>query len=529
MRIDDRLKTAITQPIVDQHDRIVRWRQLIDLLARLPIEHDEALADAAFALVEREAPVIPEPVRAASARNIANFPIDVRIAALFARDRLTVAAPVLASANLSATEWHEISRDCSAEVANFIRALVQGIHEPPAPEDFTLPPTPAPSPPVGVDDQPSISQMVARIEQLRSRRETTAGTDKLEGPSHTAQAGSYQRVVDQPHEVGERLFRWESDADGRISWVDGAPRAALIGQPLSASSPDPVAGRALEAREPFAGAALHLDTPVVAGEWRLSGIPAFSPTDGHFLGYRGVAQRFDSELRPAEPGRKGVPRADGLRDLDALRETIHEIRTPLNAIIGFAEIIDGQYLGPAHRNYRRRAAEIVAQARMLLEAVQDLDAAARVQGDQETAQTCRLIDAMRQVRVELEQAAIRNDASLSISMPEPDDRCAVSEDLTVRLLRRFLGSVLASAGTGDRLQVTTARSDGRTTIGVTRPLSTRSLSATAIVEPSFVVEGGSDQMLGLGFALRLVRGLARMVGGDLSIGDSELLLSLPTP
>jgi signal transduction histidine kinase len=55
-------------------------------------------------------------------------------------------------------------------------------------------------------------------------------------------------------------------------------------------------------------------------------------------------------------------------DAEALRETIHEIKTPLNAIIGFAEIIDGQYLGPAHRNYRQRAAEIVAQARMLLAA-----------------------------------------------------------------------------------------------------------------------------------------------------------------
>ena len=66
-------------------------------------------------------------------------------------------------------------------------------------------------------------------------------------------------------------------------------------------------------------------------------------------------------------------------DAEALRETIHEIKTPLNAIIGFAEIIDGQYLGPAHRNYRLRAAEIVAQARTLLAAIEDLDFAARLQ------------------------------------------------------------------------------------------------------------------------------------------------------
>ena len=70
--------------------------------------------------------------------------------------------------------------------------------------------------------------------------------------------------------------------------------------------------------------------------------------------------------------------SDLLADPDSLRELVHEIKTPLNAIIGFAEIIDGQYLGPADRRYRERAAEIVAQARLLLTAIDDLDFAAKV-------------------------------------------------------------------------------------------------------------------------------------------------------
>ena len=67
-----------------------------------------------------------------------------------------------------------------------------------------------------------------------------------------------------------------------------------------------------------------------------------------------------------------------LTDPDSLRELVHEIKTPLNAIIGFAEIIEGQYLGPADRGYRDRAAEIVRQARLLLAAIDDLDFAAKV-------------------------------------------------------------------------------------------------------------------------------------------------------
>ena len=87
-----------------------------------------------------------------------------------------------------------------------------------------------------------------------------------------------------------------------------------------------------------------------AGSWKISGVPAFEPADGRFAGYRGVALR---EVPPA-----GTVAADAfpdvLADPDSLRELVHEIKTPLNAIIGFAEIIEGQYLGPADRGYRDR-------------------------------------------------------------------------------------------------------------------------------------------------------------------------------
>ena len=44
---------------------------------------------------------------------------------------------------------------------------------------------------------------------------------------------------------------------------------------------------------------------------------------------------------------------------------MHEIKTPLTAIIGFAEIIDGEMFGPAGERYRGRAGEIVSEARRL--------------------------------------------------------------------------------------------------------------------------------------------------------------------
>ena len=114
--------------------------------------------------------------------------------------------------------------------------------------------------------------------------------------------------------------------------------------------------RAFARRAPFRDASLALpDVGVVAGRWLISGVPAFAQGDGRFVGYRGIARRAEALADSVVAVRPGP------LDPAALRELVHEIKTPLNAIIGFAEIIDGQYLGPAQSGYRARAAEIVVR------------------------------------------------------------------------------------------------------------------------------------------------------------------------
>lgn len=534
MRFDDRLKTVMMQPVVDDHDRIVRWRQLVDLLARLPDMHDEALADAAFAMVEREAPAIPEAVRAASARNVAAYPLETRIVALFARDKLSVAAPVLAGANLSAVEWHEVGRDSSPDVASFILTLSRGGVTSSSPLGQAEPASTAPPvPPLVVEEDdatPSISQMVARIELLRTRREGRdsdfheVARQMPVGPSQT------RKTLPPVVEAGDHSpFRWESDSDGWINWVEGVPRGAFVGQSLAEVSEGLQSGRALAEREPFADAVMTMEHPTIAGEWRLSGIPAFSPVDGRFLGYRGIARKPALIRPPHDRTSHHSGRRPRTRDLEVLRETIHEIKTPLNAIIGFAEIIDGQYLGPAHRNYRQRAAEIVTQARMLLEAVQDLDLAARIQsGSQDGHGTSRVLDVFRALQGELEQSALRVGATLSIVPPSHDDRFKLPADMASRMLKRFLSSVINAAMPGERLVVTADWQPNKVDVAVSRPSASAHLSSSSLLDPSLGADGGKGDLLGLGFAFRLVRGLVRLVEGDLVIEDSRFVLSLPS-
>ena len=129
-------------------------------------------------------------------------------------------------------------------------------------------------------------------------------------------------------------------------------------------------------------------------------------------GWRGAA------TAPRRP-----PRQKREPDLDALREMVHEIKTPLNAIIGFAEIIDGQYLGPAHRRYRERAASIVGQARQLLEAVEDLDFAAKLRAGRHRrreqtgdAMGARLSDVLAAIAPEIDACLAVNGGMLELDI-----------------------------------------------------------------------------------------------------------------
>jgi signal transduction histidine kinase len=377
--------------------------------------------------------------------------------------------------------------------------------------------TPEPEPEIDAEAEavapevPSISDMVDRIERLQQKRQPALPPPPL------------PRRVASPALGEGRLFEWESDASGHIAWVEGAPRGALVGRPLGGDGVGLLERKAasrLGQRHPF------VDVPVAIGEtlsgtWTATGVPAFDPGTGRFLGYRGLARRTD--------GAAPAPHAGRETDMDALRELVHEIKTPLNAIIGFAEIIDGQYLGPAHRNYRERAAVIVGQARQLLEAVEDLDfaaklRAARAAGDRGGA---RLSDLFPPIAGELEQCLSVHGGVLEVDIDNDRHRCALSPELAGRLLRRLLLSLCRVVGPGEIVRLAVSRRGAMCLLTVARPHRLAGVSEAQMVDPAFDPEEDDHQKVGLGFALRLVRGLARVAGGSLLIDEQRITLELP--
>jgi signal transduction histidine kinase len=365
---------------------------------------------------------------------------------------------------------------------------------------------------------PSIGEMVERIEQLKERRQPPRPPLPAAPPRATGDG---------------RMFEWESDASGHIAWVEGAPRGALVGRPLGGDGIgllERQAAARIGQRHPFVDVPLALEG-TLDGQWSGTGVPAFDPASGRFLGYRGLARRTDGVAAEAH----AAPEPD----LDALRELVHEIKTPLNAIIGFAEIIDGQYLGPAHRNYRERAAVIVDQARQLLDAVEDLDFAAKLRAERARGNAAgaqggsALAQVFPPIVAEVEACLAANGALLEVDVDEERHRCALSPELVQRLLRRLLLSLCSLVAADEIFRIAVTRRGAMCLLTIARPHALAGVSESKLVDPSFnpvlhAFAGKDDEHgVGLGFALRLVRGLAKVAGGRLAIDEHRITLELP--
>jgi hypothetical protein len=521
VRFDDRLLTVLNQPAEDRHDAAVRWRQLVDLVARAGSNSASPVVAEALDAIRSEAPHVDELLRAAAARAVAALPLPLGLLEYFASDSLTVSAPVLAAATLDPHQWQVLHAAADEETQRFIETLHPELADEPHVEPAAAPAEPAfadvassgsAHAPREASTPPSLHDVVQRIERRRRLR-----------------AGQAAPAVEMPAVAAgsPALFRWECGPGGEIAWVEGAPRGPLIGRSIAkphesdSDRVDPDVVRAFAVRAPFRDAMLTVaGGGPVSGEWKISGVPAFEPSDGRFAGYRGVALREMPAAAPASSASPADAVPDVLSDPDSLRELVHEIKTPLNAIIGFAEIIEGQYLGPADRGYRERAAEIVRQARLLLTGIDDLDFAAKVHSatgaGRERVDLGSLVD---REAGELREIAASRGAELELNRPRQEVAAAVQPELADRLLFRLFEALADRTERGERLYMSVDLASEGARISISRPSSLRDLSDAELFEIPRDQSGGQGS-----FRLRLVRGLARIAGGDLVSGRDAFSL-----
>jgi len=517
VRFDDRLLTVLNQPAEDRHDAAVRWRQLVDLVARAGANSASAVTAEALAAIRNEAPRVEETVRAATARAVAALPLPLGLLEYFASDSLSVAAPVLAAATLDSRQWRALLAVADDETQAFIATLHPDLKddgfldvEARAPQ-YAMADAMVADQAVASAGSPSLQDVIERIERRRRLRSSPM-TDVGEGESQPPGSPA--------------LFRWECGPGGEIAWVEGAPRGPLIGRSIArheeigGNRVDSDVIRAFAVRAPFRDALMSVaGTGPAAGDWKISGVPAFEPTDGRFAGYRGVALR-DAPPAPIAAAPETLP--DMLSDPDSVRELVHEIKTPLNAIMGFAEIIEGQYLGPADRGYRERAAEIGRQARLLLTAIDDLDFAAKIHSSQgSTRERVDLAALLDRAAGELRDIAGKRGVDATIAPARGEVPAAVEPELADRLLVRLFGALADRAAPRERLYVSAETPNGSARISISRPASLRDVSDAELFN------GAADQGIEGGFSLRLARGLARIAGGDLVSSRDAFSLVFP--
>ena len=506
MRFDDRLLTVLNQPAGDRHDVAVRWRQLVDLVARAGSNAASPTVAQALEAIRTDAPEVDEHLRAAAARAVAALPLPLGLLEFFASDRPSVSAPVLAAATLDRAQWQAVMGAADDETRRFIETLHPEIRGelPQSPAIPLVEAEPDPEQPASAAPAPSLHEVVERIERRRRSRSAS---------NHSSGLGS---AADSA-----ALFRWECGPAGEIAWVDGAPRGAVIGRSIARAQDgdrlDPEVIRAFMLRAPFRDATLSLagDGPL-SGEWKISGVPAFEPADGRFAGYRGIALREQDEA-PETGGPMGL-----LSDPDSVRELVHEIKTPLNAIVGFAEIIEGQYLGPADQRYRERAQEIVRQARLLLTAIDDLDFAAMIHSSTSREQRrVNLGELVERITPALRELARSREVEVDGSRTIRDTKAATEPDLADRLIFRMFSAVIEQAQPREHLRLTVDRTGDWSRVSLTSPAALWDLSEEQLLGGSVGIERG--------FSLRLVRGLARLAGADLRVRDGSISLLFPRP
>jgi hypothetical protein len=503
VRFDDRLLTVLNQPAGDRHDLAVRWRQLVDLVARAGTNSASPTVAQALDAIREDAPNVDEGLRAAAARAVAALPLPLGLLEYFASDRPAVSAPVLAAATLEPAQWKAMMGSADAETRRFIETLHPEIPpDPPSAVTESLVEKAA-AEPAARPPAPSLHEVVERIER---RRKSRAAMNRASGSGGT-------------NEGAPALFRWECGPGGEIAWVEGAPRGAVIGRSIArvqdGEPVDPDVVRAFTLRAPFRDAVLTVGGDgALSGEWKISGVPAFEPTDGRFAGYRGIAMR-DHDESPVAHQPVGL-----LSDPDSVRELVHEVKTPLNAIIGFAEIIEGQYLGPAEQSYRERAQEIVRQARLLLTAIDDLDFAAKVHssagGVKGRTNLGELVERiMPAVRDIARERGIEVDGARTVR----ESSAAVETELAERLILRLCRAVTEDADRGEVLRLTVERTSDRARVSLTRPARLMAYSEEQLL--------GGQLELEQGFSLRLVRGLARLAGAELIAPQGSISLVFP--
>ncbi len=536
MRFDDRILTMLDYPAADAGAKAAVWVQLADLLAQSGNDTDQDLKARAIARMEELRPDVPERRRLGFAVSVAGRPLPDELLRTLASDSPTIAVPILTRAQLTPDAWMRLIPQLPTASRSLIRQrrdldpAVQQALGAYGSSDFALTSGRAaadeesdlldltaadlaPQPGATQLGPTAIGDLVKRIEAYRAQGEGLRPSAKIE----------------------HRLFSFafETDAAGLILWVEGAPRGPLIGISFAEMAlpggygVDGQACGAFRKRAAIRDARLmvagHGDA---SGEWMLTAQPFFDSSSGRFSGYRGIARRRSGLAKPAQEGLLGL-------QPDSARQLVHELRTPLNAIRGFAEMVEGEFLGPVEPPYRDRAFAIMSDSNRLLRLFEDLDLSARMQGGQDEIPSSGQSDVKALLKDVLRHhMALITERQLRVQVvaPEHVPIAAMDRATAARLIDRMVLCVLGLSDAGETVRIEIESLGAVLSFSIARPRATRQLTSDRMLDAtSDLSPGRDDDILPLGapFLLRMIRQMAKKASGRFEINDKSFTLNMP--
>ncbi|WP_338445702.1 histidine kinase dimerization/phospho-acceptor domain-containing protein [Pelagerythrobacter marensis] len=547
MQFDDRLATVLRHRASGGRAARAQFRQLLDLLGARRGGFDRGLTSSAWLRLGALGEIIPAPDRAAMIRDSGWRFRNPELAAHLAEDEPEVAAAALARADLDAEDWEALIPRLPIRARGFLRLrrnlppraieLLErlGIHDRGLPD------------PGGGIDRESVVQPMPRADEREPLELTVpandSGDDEGEDEDEETAIGALVRRIEAFQRaraegpaidsaprlpLGEqgdndvpplRGFAFTTDAAGRIDWAEPGVASMVVGMRLAT----PEARAALQKWQRLEGARMALHgAPQIAGEWIVDAGPRFTAQGGRFYGLAGKFRRPALHLATEREG-------GSCAEADRIRQLLHELRTPVNAIQGFAEVIQQQVFGEVPHEYRALAANIAGDAARMLAGFDELDRLARIEtgalepleGDCDFAVLCRAL------AKQLEPVLAPRLSGFALDIPQEPAIVPLALREGEALAWRLLATLASALGSGETVELALRAERGVVLLSATLPAALAAEEDVFATQPRAPQGGVSAGMFGAGFALRLVRAEAGLVGGALERVDDALRLALP--
>lgn len=122
MRFDDMIDTVLGQPLASGVIRATVYRQLVDLIAQGRAEHNQGLADRAYAAIEELRMDVPLEARAGLARSLKGVRVPARLVLHFGTEEVRYVAAFLSAVALTADEWLSILSTLPPQARSLLRS-----------------------------------------------------------------------------------------------------------------------------------------------------------------------------------------------------------------------------------------------------------------------------------------------------------------------------------------------------------------------------------------------------------------------